>query len=300
MKPLNKTLFLLMLPLTLLVADSPISTTQLDFSSLVNDFMEEGNVLKKTINLSGKQRMLTQLMAKLALQVDVNIKKDESLKRLKKISDLYDNMLKAFKEGNSDLGIKKTTNAKVIKQIRLVEKAWNPFYKEVNQLIEGKNSKEALTYIVEKNEDLLKVSNDLVKVFESTNSSENYLEKARLHIVNVAGRQRMLTQKMTKEKLLILKGEKKYDSKLKETVALFDDSLTALIKGDSKKMISKPSNEKIIAQLKVVSKLWSELKPLYEKKKNSAKELATIVTKNPLLLKEMNSMVKMAEKEVEY
>ena len=300
MKPLNKTLLLFMLPISILVADSSISTTQLDFSSLVNDFMEEGNVLKKTINLSGKQRMLTQLMAKLALQVDVNIKKDESLKRLKKISDLYDNMLKAFKEGNSDLGIKKTTNAKVIKQITLVEKAWNPFYKRVNQLIEGKNSKEALTYIVEKNEDLLKVSNDLVKVFESTNSSENYLEKARLHIVNVAGRQRMLTQKMTKEKLLILKGEKKYDSKLKETVALFDDALTTLIKGDSKKMISKPSNEKIITQLKVVSKLWSELKPLYEKKKNSVKELATIVTKNPLLLKEMNSMVKLAEKELEY
>ena len=300
MKPLNKTLFLLMLPLTLLVADSSTSTTQLDFSSLVNDFMEEGNVLKKTINLSGKQRMLTQLMAKLALQVDVNIKKDESLKRLKKIADLYDNTLKAFKEGNSDLGIKKTTNAKVLKQITLVEKAWNSFHKEVNQLIDGKKSKEALKYIVENNENLLKVSNELVKIFESTNTSENYLEKARLHIVNVAGRQRMLTQKMTKEKLLIVKGEEKYNSKLKKTMTLFDDSLNALIKGDSKKMISKPSNEKIISQLKVVSKLWSELKPLYEKKKNSAKELATIVTKNPLLLKEMNSMVKMDEKEVEY
>jgi len=196
MKPLNKTLFLLMLPLSLLVADSPKSTTTLDFSSLVNDFMEEGNVLKKTINLSGKQRMLTQLMAKLALQIDMNIQKDESLKRLKKIADLYDNTLKAFKEGNSDLGIKKTTNAKVLKQITLVEKAWKPFYKEVNQLIEGKKSKEALAYIVEKNEDLLKVSDDLVKVFEATNSSSNYLEKARLHIVNVAGRQRMLTQKI--------------------------------------------------------------------------------------------------------
>jgi len=291
MKLLNQTLLLFMLPLSLLVADAPKATTQLDFSSLVDEFMNEENSLKKTINLSGKQRMLTQLMTKLSLQIDMNIQKKENLKKLKEISTLYDTTLK---------DLKSTTNKEVLKVIALVEKAWKPFYKEVNQLIEGKNSKEALKYIIDKNEDLLKISNDLVKAFEATNTSGNYLEKARLHIVNVAGRERMLTQKMTKEKLLTVKGEEQYGAKLKETMALFDDSLTLLIKGDTKKMISKPSNEKIVAQLKVVSKLWSEMKPLYEKKKNSPKELAIIIMKNPLLLKEMNSMVQMAEKEVEY
>ena len=280
-----------MLPLSLLVADTPKATTQLDFSSLVDEFMNEENSLKTTINLSGKQRMLTQLMTKLSLQIEMNIQKKENLKKLKKSSELYDSTLK---------DLKKTTNKKVLKVIALVEKAWTPFYEEVNHLIEGKKSKEALKYIIDENGNLLNLSNDLVKAFEATNTSGNYLEKARLHIVNVAGRQRMLTQKMTKEKLLVVKGEEKYGAKLKETMNLFDDSLTLLIKGDSKKMISKPSNEKIIAQLKVVSKLWSELKPLYEKKKNSTIELATIITKNPLLLKEMNRMVKMAEKEVEY
>jgi len=291
MHSLNKTLFLLMLPLSLLVADTPKATTQLDFSSLVDEFMNEENSLKKTINLAGKQRMLTQLMTKLSLQIDMNIQKKENLKKLKEMAALYDSTLK---------DLKKTANKKVLQSIALVEKAWKPFYEEINHLIEGKKSKEALKYIIDKNEDLLRVSNNLVKAFEATNTSENYLEKARLHIVNVAGRQRMLTQKMTKEKLLIVKGENAYNSKLKETMDLFDDSLNLLTKGDSKKMISKPSNEKITEQLKVVSKLWNELKPLYAKKKNSSTELATIITKNPLLLKEMDTMVKMAEKEVEY
>jgi len=291
MKLLNQTLLLFMLPLSLLVADAPKATTQLDFSSLVDEFMNEENSLKTTINLAGKQRMLTQLMTKLSLQIDMNIQKKSNLTKLKKTAELYDNTLK---------DLKKTTSKEVLKKITLVEKAWNPFYEEVNHLMEGKKSKEALKYIVDKNENLLTLSNELVKAFEATNSSDNYLEKARLHIVNVAGRERMLTQKMTKEKLLIVKGEEQYDSKLKETIAMFDDSLILLIKGDSKKMISKPTNEKIVAQLKVVSKLWSKLKPLYEKKKNSAKELAIVISKNPLLLKEMNSMVKMAEKEIEY
>jgi len=291
MNPLNKTLFLVILPLSLLVADAPKATTKLDFSSLVDEFMNEENNLKSTINLAGKQRMLTQLMVKLSLQVNMNIQKQDNLKKLKKTAELYDSTLK---------DLKKTSNKKVLKAIALVEKEWTPFYEELNHLIEGKKSKEALKYIIDKNENLLNLSNELVKAFELTNTSSNYLAKARLHIVNVAGRQRMLTQKMTKEKLLMMKGESKYDAKLKETMNLFDNSLNLLIKGDSKKMISKPSNEKIVVQLNVVSKLWSELKPLYEKKKNSAKELAIIIMKNPLLLKEMNSMVKMAEKEVEY
>ncbi len=301
MKLLNKTLLLFILPVTVLVAEAPKTTTQLDFSSLVNDFMEEDNILKKTINLSGKERMLTQKMTKLALQSTLNIQQDESRKALKKVADLYAKTLTGFKNGDSDLGLKATTNKKVKEQITVVEKAWKPFYEAVNKIVEGKDKDgKALDYVVKNNEKLLKLSNNLVEAYESSNTSINYLEKARLHLVNIAGRQRMLTQKMTKEKLLLLKGENSYAPKLAKSVKLFDSSLTALIKGDKSQNITKPTNEKIIKQLKVVSKLWEELKPLYEKKKNSPKELATIITKNETLLKEMNAMVKMAEKEAEY
>jgi hypothetical protein len=110
----------------------------------------------------------------------------------------------------------------------------------------------------------------------------------------------MLTQKMTKEKLLIIQGDKSFEKRLENTVKLFDDSLTILQKGDKVQLIGKATNEKIIKQLKVVARMWSDLKPLYLKKKNTAKELAVIISKNPVLLKEMNAMVLLAEKEVEY
>jgi len=301
MNILNKTLLILMFSATIVVADTSNSLSQLDFSSLVNDFMEEDNILKKTINLSGKERMLTQNMTKLALQSNLNIQREKSRKSLKKIADLYNKTLNGFKNGDSDLGLKATTNKKVKEQIAVVEKAWKPFYEAINKIVDGKDKDgKALDYIIANNEKLLKLSNDLVEAYESSNTSVNYLEKARLHVVNVAGRQRMLTQKMTKEKLLILKGQKEYEPKLAKTVKLFDTSLTALIKGDKSQDITKPTNEKIIKQLEVVSKLWAELKPLYEKKKNSVKELVIIITKNETLLKEMDSMVKMAEKETEY
>jgi hypothetical protein len=300
MKIFNKTLLLLMIHVTVLVADNAKPVSQLDFSSLINDFMEEGITLKKTINLSGKQRMLTQRMSKLVLQVDLDIQKKESTSELKKIAESYAKALNAFKNGDSDLGIIKATNTKVLTQITLVEKEWKPFYEHVKNIVNGKDDGKSLEYIKLRNEKLLAVSNDLVKAYEASNTSSNYLEKARLRVVNVAGRQRMLTQKMTKEKLLLLKGEKAYTQKLAETIKLFDSSLTAIMKGDKTKSISKPTNEKIIKQLKMVAAMWTELKPLYIKEKNSVKELATIISKNSVLLEEMNTMVQMAEKEVEY
>ncbi|HIP51894.1 MAG TPA: hypothetical protein EYG94_07385 [Campylobacterales bacterium] len=292
---LKKSLLVLMLPFTPLMADM-----QLDFSSLVNEFMTESNGLKTIINLSGKQRMLTQRMSKLVVQIKLNVQKKQSTEKLKEMATLYAKTLKAFRHADSDLGIGKATNAKVLEQIAVVEKEWKTFYEHIQMIVDAKAKEESFVYILAHNEKLLKVSNELVKRYEASNTSSNYLEKARLRVVNVAGRQRMLTQKMTKEKLLLIGGNKGFEKKLEATVKLFDDSLIVLQKGDKAQHIGKATNEKIIKQLTVVSTLWSELKPLYLKKKNTSKELAVIISKNSVLLKEMNSMVLLAEKEVEY
>ena len=45
------------------------------FASLISSFMSNSNILKKRVNLSGRQRMLTQRMTKLAILVSSNINK---------------------------------------------------------------------------------------------------------------------------------------------------------------------------------------------------------------------------------
>lgn len=274
---------------------------KIQLASIIGDFMNKSSLLKKRVNLSGKQRMLTQRMTKLALLISSNINKKANREKLIKFSSLYNKTLYAFKNGDKDLGCTASKNVHIQKQIAVVEKEWRPFYKHVQTIIDGKDREgKSLAYIVDKNEQLLKESNLLVQEYEKSNTSKNYLDIARLHIVNVAGRQRMLTQKMTKEKLLIANGKKKYVTKLATTIKLFDDSLTALIHGDSNQTIVKPSNKKIRKQLATVADIWKRLKPLYEKSKPNVKELAIIIKKNPLLLAEMNKMVQMAEQETEY
>jgi hypothetical protein len=274
---------------------------RLKFASLIGNFMNKGNLSNRRVNLSGIQRMLTQRITKLALLVSYNIDTKSSKDKLIKFSDLYNQTLKAFRDGDKKMGYIPTNDKSVKEQIALIESEWKPFYKHIKLIANGDDKNgNSLKYLISKNEKLLKVSNDLVKEYESLNKSQNYLEKSKLIVINIAGRERMLTQKMTKEKLLVNNGNTEYSEKLKNSIKLFDDALNSLISGDSSQNIAKPTNKKIEKQLKVVADMWKLLKPIYIKSKPTDKELALILKENTTLLNEMNKMVKMTELSAEY
>ncbi len=284
---------------TPLMADTNSAT---DLSSLIGDMMEEGNSLNYTINLAGKQRMLIQRMSKVALLISLGIESQENSKKLEGFAKLYDQTLKGFKKGDKDLELTATENKDVLKQIDEVEKKWKPFYENVQKIVaDGAKAKDAIDYIIKNNEEVLSISNDLVTAFEESNKDLDYLSKFRLRVVNLAGRQRMLIQKMTKEKLLVNElKDSSYKDKLKKSIELFDTSLTTLINGNKENNISKPTNGDLKVAYDKVEKLWSKLKPLYAKDKLDKKELMVIVDENRELLKEMNAAVKKAETVLEY
>jgi len=273
-----------------------------DISSLIGDMMEEDNSLNYTINLAGKQRMLTQRMSKVVVLISLGIDSDEYTKKLDTYSKLYAQTLTGFKKGDDALKLTATDNPEVLKEIAAVEKKWKPFYENVQKVVkDGAKAKDAIDYIIKNSEDMLLVSNDLVTAFENSNKDLDYLSKFRLHVVNLAGRQRMLVQKMTKEKLLVHEvKDASYKDKLTKSIELFDTSLTTLINGNKESNISKPTDADLKAQYDKVAKLWSKLKPLYEKDNLDKKELMVIVDENRELLKEMNDAVKKAETVLEY
>jgi hypothetical protein len=246
--------------------------------------------------------MLTQRMSKVVLLISLGIDTKKYSKKLDTFSKLYDKTLKGFKKGDESLELTATKNKDVLKQIDAVEKLWKPFYENVQKVVkDGTKAKDAISFIVKNNEEMLSSSNDLVTAFEKSNVDLDYLSKFRLRVVNLAGRQRMLVQKMTKEKLLVHEvKDASYKDKLKKSIELFDSSLTTLINGNKENNISKPTDGDLKAQYDKVSKLWSKLKPLYAKDKLDKKELMVIVDENRELLKEMNIAVKKAETVLEY
>jgi hypothetical protein len=301
MTQFNKLILSALLCSSTLMADGA-KNNQDALSSLIGNMMENDNKLSYTINLAGKQRMLTQRMSKVALLVSLEIDSKKYLEKLDGFSKLYDQTLSGLKKGDAELNLDATEDASVLKQIEEVEKLWKPFYENVQKVVkDGAKAKDAIAYIIEQNEALLKSSDMLVTAFDKSNRSMDYLTKFRLQVVNLAGRERMLIQKMTKEKLLVCKLKKgDYKKRLKESIELFDSSLVTLIDGNKEKGISKPTDSALKEQYAKVKEHWSKLKPLYIKEKLGDKKLKVIIDENSLLLKEMNEAVNLAETVLEY
>ena len=114
-------------------------------------------------------------------------------------------------------------------------------------------------------------------------------------VINLAGRQRMLTQKMTKEALGVVAGRVKPDE-LKKTAELFDKTLNGLMYGNNE--IPPARNPKTLAQLEKVKELWNQfymrVKVLLREPSNEA-AVKYLLDNNITLLKEMNKAVKMFE-----
>jgi|GEM_PF-244449 hypothetical protein len=271
-------------------------------SNIVKEYIDNKNIMRKLVNLSGKQRMLTQKLTKLTIECVLHINNNASCEKINSSVKEYERAIVTFVKGNKNRGLPPTEDKKALLQIKKIISLWKPFAISLKKIAQtqGKD-KNALVNILKSEQKLLKESDKLVKIYESGDSDQDYLQKARLHIVNIAGRERMLTQKMTKEKLLWLKlSSQKQKEKMQETMKLFEESLNSLLHGNKKKNLPKATNPKIVAQLKKVEEIWQKIKPLYLKEKLSKEELELLVKVNPILLKEMNKAVDLMEKEVEY
>jgi len=122
-------------------------------------------------------------------------------------------------------------------------------------------------------------------------------------VINIAGRQRMLTQKISKESLGVCNGIQKPEI-LQKTSELFQKSLSALIYGDVKLKILPISNDAIKSQLLKVKRLWEPFQASISTiAKNRADSTQALIAKkfinanNITLLKEMNKAVKMFEED---
>ena len=129
-------------------------------------------------------------------------------------------------------------------------------------------------------------------------------------IINLAGRQRMLTQKLTKAVLGYISKLEQKDKARKEVIAahdLFDDTLSSLLDGgqavigDHTVDIPRCSDDKIRAQLNIVKKYWQPFSASIdilinnkgERNEKFDSSLKIVLTQNHTLLSEMNKAVQM-------
>ncbi len=243
------------------------------------------------INLSGRQRMLTQKMSKEAFLAALGVDAEKNRENARRTAALFERTLKGLMEGDEALKLAPAPNKKIFDQLKRVEKLWRRFKPLIEKVAAGDTSRPVLERIAKENLPLLAEMNRAVKLFEKAAGADT----AELALViNLSGRQRMLTQKMTKEYLLVALGiePEKNRQNLIRTMALFETTLMGLKDGND--ILPPTKDPKIRAQLDKVFALWRQFKPLLSKPA-TPENLKVIARLNLPLLAEMNRAVKMYE-----
>jgi len=126
------------------------------------------------------------------------------------------------------------------------------------------------------------------------NSSKSYGK-----VINLAGRQRMLTQKLAKEAILVMNGMD-VETDMQKTAALFEKTLASLINGDRTVQLPAARTKEIKAQLEKVEGLWKTFKASIAMAGDgtlSENGKADLNRTSIAILQEMNTAVKMMEED---
>ncbi len=170
--------------------------------------------LSEAIDMAGKQRMFTQKMLKNYAMIGMNNTFGDPKKDLKNIIDKFENHIELLHDFTKDEAVKKSINE--------VKNVWTPIKETLNLT----PNKESVKKLQEDLDALLKTTDNTTKLFAKL-TDKHYGE-----IIDISGRQRMLSQKMAGLYMLKVWGinDPKFTKKMEETMTLFKTSLNKLLK----------------------------------------------------------------------
>ncbi|MEL6118918.1 MAG: type IV pili methyl-accepting chemotaxis transducer N-terminal domain-containing protein [Pseudomonadota bacterium] len=253
---------------------------------------------KRKINLSGRQRMLSQRMAKAACFASLGVQTDAHLQQVRDAHALFDRTLAGLRSGDSEQGMKPEKAPRILEELSGVETLWTPYGALVaGASTSGEAAQAALPQIAELNVSVLLQMNRTVGEFQRHYAGTGEIHPVVALALNVSGRQRMLSQKASKEFCLILAGRDVAANRaaLAETVALFESALLGLREGDDAMGLPPAPTEEIQIQLQTVSDLWAPLKTIFDAMSAgatpNAREIEQVARDNNPLLEAMNDAV---------
>ena len=223
--------------------------------NLSNSYGQEYGDLSfnKAVNISGKQRMLTQRMGKIYLYLLDNPSDYKASKDLKITKLIFAKQLSILEKNAGASATKK--------RLKEVRSTW----KKYEEFLNSEPNKEDAVKIINTNTTILKYANNVVNAIieESKGKKANSRERTEglkeedgelKQVINKSGRQRMLSQRLALYYFANKPGLKneKVKNKLDKVFTELDDALNELL-------ISNFNNGRIDESLGEVMSLWDDI-----------------------------------------
>ncbi len=248
------------------------------------------------INFSGKLRMLSQRVAASACNYNAGVAKEDSLAVLSGAQTEFNKITRALEHGDAELRMNGAeTRRKTLHALENLHGEWDTIDAAVDNIVGGNDVQQNVGVISEHNMALLSQAKLLVSEISGQYSNPIEMVQADALLIDFAGRQRMLTQKMSKESCEAWSGDAAASEALAGTMNMYEASLAALLGGMAAAGIRPPPTEEIRSSLDDIWSDWSELKPELENAvanvPASPEHRSDVFTKLNVMLVEMNEVV---------
>ncbi len=242
-------------------------TLALLFSAATASAAKHSNV--ELLNMAGKQRMLSQRIAKNYFYIGKNINASKAVKQLKA-------SVTAFNKTQLTLG-NSIKDDEIQNMIMFVDMSNEEFAEIANDKFSLDNG----ALVLDLSESMLEGSQYIVTALKKES------KKRTSAIVDLAGKQRMLSQRIAKYYISYQAGIKD-----KNSVIQMNDAVTSFNSAHKKLMSNKTNSAAINAELKKVDKLWKIVYKFYMNIEKGGLPVIVYKTTDDIM-KKMNNVTQM-------
>lgn len=217
------------------------------------------------IDFSGKLRMLSQRIPAAACYYAAGIDTDATGAMLDSAAAEFQQIVDALEFGDESLGILGAEERrKTLVGLAKLREMWDPMFATADEIHKNGGNPEQVALIADQSAEVLRIAQLLVSEISGEYANPAALLQADALIIDIAGRQRMLSQRMSKNVCLIASGVNvdQATAELNGTAQMFDNSLGALQNGMADAGIKPPPNAQIEEGLAVVRQDWQGLQPI--------------------------------------
>ncbi|MEM6310790.1 MAG: type IV pili methyl-accepting chemotaxis transducer N-terminal domain-containing protein [Pseudomonadota bacterium] len=287
-----KHVFGITLALCLFIANFPAPLQATDQPEITQQQANE------QLDQAGRQRMLSQRMAAASCLAMSGVDVDNQRAITQASWEEFDNFLVAIREGDPSKGWVAAQDTDVLAAVDRVDAIWSDARLPILQIAAGDLQLAVVKEFIAGSKPLLKRSDGLVRAL-SASFGEVVVDSSQVETIDIADRQRMLTQLILQQACLFAIGYQRDDMQvaLEDSIDLFDRSLYALSKGDEQAGIMEPPTPELRAQLAYLMSIWdaykSDLSQLVSDKKMNPTYMNELAEQSDVLLEGSNEVVKM-------